>query len=81
MPKIWVIYYKCSQLEDLNLSSFNKANSLKELSGMFEECFIGVNLITSNKEINKEMDEVRNKKLKKLENEIEQNEEQNNGSQ
>ena len=57
------MFARCKKLNELNLSSFDKANSLKELSGMFEECFIGVNLVTSNKEINEEMDEVRNKKL------------------
>ena len=28
MDKILVIYYKCSQLEDLNLSSFNNNDEL-----------------------------------------------------
>ena len=52
MPKILVIYYKCSYLEGLNLSSFNNANSLEELYKMFEGCYIAVKLITLNKGIN-----------------------------
>ena len=82
MTKILVIYYKCSQLEVLNLSSFNNANSLKELDWMFEKCNIKVELITLNNAINaKKYEEWYRVYAEKAQEQELQNQEQNNENQ
>ena len=56
------MFVGCKKLEKLNLSSFDEANSLEGLNEMFKGCNTDVELITLNKEINEEIDKVRNKK-------------------
>ena len=72
----------CNNLKKLNLSSFNNANSLEALDEMFKRCPIGVEVLTSNNEIKKEMYDRINRLIKEQEQKQEQeNQEQNNENQ
>ena len=72
----------CNNLEELDLSSFDEANSLEELNEMFKGCPIEIEVLTSNNEIKQEMNDRINRLIKIREQEQEQqNQEQNNKKQ